>query len=211
MQSLADRTVEGLDEDRLDDICVALVNQGYCILDDALPSSLVRALQQEARGLSQEAYHLAGTGRDAQHHLDTRVRSDRIHWLERDTPAASRYLDFAEVLREGMNSRLFLGLFDYECHYACYQAGAFYGRHRDAFAGARSRIVSSVLYLNPEWQPDWGGELLLYDDRDGTLLRRVQPVLNRFVLFLSERFPHEVLSATHDRYSLAGWFRVRQS
>jgi SM-20-related protein len=28
------------------------------------------------------------------------------------------------------------------------------------------------------------------------------------VIFLSERIPHEVLPATRDRYSIAGWFRV---
>ncbi|WP_335340025.1 2OG-Fe(II) oxygenase [Sedimenticola selenatireducens] len=30
-------------------------------------------------------------------------------------------------------------------------------------------------------------------------------------VFLSEEFPHEVLAADRDRYSVAGWFRVNGS
>jgi SM-20-related protein len=218
MQRPADTAVESLDAGRLDDICVALVNQGYCILDDALPVDLILALQREAQSSAREHFHVAGTGRENQHQLDTQVRSDRILWMQRGSTASDRYLDFAEVLREGINSRLFLGLLDYEVHYARYEPGAFYGKHRDAFAGRRNRLISTVLYLNTDWQEGEGGELLLYDDQcagpDGTQdhapLQRLQPVLNRLVLFLSERFPHEVLPATRDRYSLAGWFRVRE-
>lgn len=218
MPCRADTPVEGLSEERLDDICVALVNQGYCILDNALPDDLVLALQREALGLPREQFHTAGTGREQQHQLDTRVRSDVIHWLQRGSVAGDRYLNYAEALREGINSRLFLGLFDYEVHYACYAPGAFYGRHLDAFAGRRNRIISTVLYLNADWQEGDGGELLLYEGLDaaqqggerGAVLQRVQPVLNRMVLFLSERFPHEVLPASRERFSLAGWFRLRQ-
>ena len=215
MQNRADTVVaavaDAIDSARLDDICVALANQGYCILDDALRPELILALQEQARTLPRERFHEAGTGREQKHQRDARVRSDRILWLQRGSSAADRYLDFADALREGINNRLFLGLFDYEVHYACYGPGAFYGTHRDAFAGRRNRIVSTVLYLNSGWQDGQGGELLLYDDLSGSLLQRVQPVLNRFVLFLSERFPHEVLPAVRDRYSLAGWFRVRES
>jgi SM-20-related protein len=218
MQLRADTAVEGLSSDRLDDICVALVNQGYCILDNALPEDLILALQHEALSLPREVFHAAGTGREQQHQLDMRVRSDVIHWLQRGSATSDRFLDHADALREGINSRLFLGLFDYEVHYACYAPGAFYGRHLDAFAGRRNRIISTVLYLNADWPESHGGELLLYEGQSaaqqsgesGPLLQRVQPILNRMVLFLSERFPHEVRPARRERYSLAGWFRLRQ-
>jgi len=210
MQERADHPVAGLDEYRLDQLCLALVNQGYCVLDDAVPSALLQSLQLQATGLPRAQLRRAGTGREQQHQLDARVRSDLVHWLQPGTVASNGYLEFAERLREGMNSRLYLGLFDYEAHYACYEPGASYSRHRDAFAGRRNRIVSTVLYLNAQWQQELGGELLLYDE-DGTLLQRIVPVLNRLVLFLSERFPHEVLPAQRDRYSIAGWFRVREN
>jgi len=31
------------------------------------------------------------------------------------------------------------------------------------------------------------------------------------VVFESERFPHEVLAAESERYSIAGWFRMNNS
>jgi len=39
----------------------------------------------------------------------------------------------------------------------------------------------------------------------------VLPQLGTLVVFLSEEFPHEVLAAQRDRYSIAGWFRVNSS
>lgn len=210
MQNPADSDPAGLGDDRLDQLCVALASQGYCVLDQALPPALALALQEQAQALPRAAFHVAGTGREDQHQVDRRVRSDRISWLERKGTAVIAYLDFAETLREALNRRLFLGLFDYECHFACYDPGAFYGLHRDAFAGERNRIVSTVLYLNSDWQEDCGGELLLYDEQ-GQVLQRVQPLLNRLVLFLSEGFPHEVRPALRCRYSIAGWYRVNAS
>lgn len=217
MHGPADTPVEGLTEDQLDDICVALANQGYCIMDNALPQDLILALQGDAQGLPRELFHTAGTGREQQYQHETSVRSDVIHWLQRGSPGSDRYLNYAEALREGINTRLFLGLFNYEVHYACYEPGTFYGRHLDAFAGRRNRIISTVLYLNTDWREGEGGEMLLYEGQTGgqqstqstTLLQCVQPVLNRLVLFLSERFPHEVRPAQRARYSLAGWFRQR--
>ena len=37
------------------------------------------------------------------------------------------------------------------------------------------------------------------------------PSFGSVAIFLSEEFPHEVLPATRDRYSIAGWFRVNTS
>jgi len=202
--------VESLSEATLDTLCLALVNQGCFIIDEALPSDLVLALQREAQGLALDTLRLAGTGRETGYQLDQRVRSDRISWLQRDTATSIRYLDFAEALREGLNSRLFLGLFDYECHYACYEPGAYYAKHKDSFAGRRNRIVSTVFYLNDAWAADDGGELLLYPESGPAVPQRIAPVCNRMVCFLSERFPHEVLPARRQRYSVAGWFKVRE-
>jgi SM-20-related protein len=39
----------------------------------------------------------------------------------------------------------------------------------------------------------------------------VTPLMGTIAIFLSEEFPHEVLPATRDRFSIAGWFRVNNS
>ncbi|HDX9011350.1 TPA: 2OG-Fe(II) oxygenase, partial [Aeromonas dhakensis] len=46
---------------------------------------------------------------------------------------------------------------------------------------------------------------------DEQFLMDVSPRGGRLVLFLSEEFPHEVLPANQERYSIAGWFRVNGS
>jgi SM-20-related protein len=70
------------------------------------------------------------------------------------------------------------------------------------------RVLSSVVYLNPNWDIADGGELVLYDTTDSELTR-VQPLAGTAVFFMSEEFPHEVLPARRERYSIAGWFRGR--
>lgn len=86
----------------------------------------------------------------------------------------------------------------------------FYKKHRDAFSGRMNRVISTVLYLNPNWDPEDGGELLLYSE-DDRLLETITPRYGQMALFLSEEFPHEVTTVNKPRYSIAGWFRVNNS
>jgi SM-20-related protein len=71
--------------------------------------------------------------------------------------------------------------------------------------------LSLVIYLNHDWQSGQGGELVLYHPQTGVEVQRVLPEFGTLVLFLSEEFPHEVLPATRQRSSVAGWFRVNTS
>ncbi|HEY5930165.1 MAG TPA: 2OG-Fe(II) oxygenase, partial [Burkholderiales bacterium] len=65
-------------------------------------------------------------------------------------------------------------------------------------------------YLNQDWRDADGGELRLYLERE-PLTRHVdiRPDGGTLVLFLSEKFPHEVLPAKRERHSLTGWFKAR--
>jgi SM-20-related protein len=40
--------------------------------------------------------------------------------------------------------------------------------------------------------------------------RDLLPDAGRLVCFLSDRFPHQVLPARRERFSLTGWFKVRE-
>jgi SM-20-related protein len=64
-----------------------------------------------------------------------------------------------------------------------------------------------VLYLNELWPAEQGGQLRLYLDEERTM--EIMPRGGTLVAFLSDRFEHEVLPATRERLSLAGWFRRR--
>jgi len=54
------------------------------------------------------------------------------------------------------------------------------------------------------------GELIIYDEADNEI-ERIAPKMGHFVIFLSERFPHEVTKTLAQRNSIAGWFRVSTS
>ncbi|WP_334223881.1 2OG-Fe(II) oxygenase [Thiosocius teredinicola] len=193
-------------------IADAIECDGYTVIDGALPTELVERLFLKVNGFDDEAMTHAGIGREDEHQLNRFVRSDETRWIDRTDPSGGEFLRWMEQLRQGLNRRLFLGLFDYEAHFARYAPGAFYKKHRDAFAdGTTNRVLSTVLYLNPQWAHDDGGEMLLYADDDTDLLETVTPTFGRLVVFLSERFPHEVLAPQRTRYSIAGWFRVNNS
>ncbi|MNF01063.1 hypothetical protein D3C80_1999940 [compost metagenome] len=76
----------------------------------------------------------------------------------------------------------------------------------DRFRDDDRRAVSVVAYLNTDWQQEQGGALRLHlaeGEHD------VQPEGGGLVVFLSADLPHEVLPASRERLSLAGWFRRR--
>lgn len=200
------------DEERLfERVAVDLQSNGYAICPNALPESLGADICEQLFELDTSDFTAAGIGRRYQHMRNEFVRTDRICWITGETPTSKRWLDWAERLQVYLNRRLFMGLFSFESHLAHYGAGDFYKRHYDAFQNQRNRVLSMVVYLNPSWGPDDGGELVLYRDDGDQEGIKVTPLMGTLVLFLSEEFPHEVLPANRDRYSIAGWYRVNGS
>ncbi|RTM15835.1 2OG-Fe(II) oxygenase, partial [Stutzerimonas stutzeri] len=150
----------------------------------------------------------AGVGRGEAQAVREGIRSDHIQWLEPgQSPVCDDYLEVMDGLRQQLNRELFLGLEEFECHFAFYPPGAFYQTHLDRFRDDDSRSVTAVLYLNPDWQPAHAGELRMHMP-DGSQLD-VPPLAGNLVVFLSGEFPHEVLVTQADRLSLTGWFRRR--
>lgn len=197
--------------DVIDRIAEALATDGYVVVPDALPGDLTDRLFLHFQTVDRDSFHKAGIGREEKFHRNRFVRTDRVHWLDGTASATNDMLQWMETLRTGLNRRLFLGLFDYECHYALYPKGAYYKRHVDAFRGERNRVVTTVFYLNPNWTPADGGELLIYRDDALDPVQTVMPTYGTLVVFLSEDFPHEVLPTERSRFSVAGWFRVNPS
>jgi len=196
----------------LDHIANSLLEQGFVVLPSFAAEALAEQLRLEATTSKPAFWTPAGTGRERYrtHRLNTAIRSDSTRWLGESSDVDRSWLALTDELRLGLNERLFLGLYDHECHYAKYAPGAFYTIHMDAFAGSRNRILSSVYYLNRDWPTAAGGELLLYAEDGKQVLETIFPHFNTLVLFLSERFPHEVRPANLPRLSIAGWFRVRE-
>jgi len=66
------------------------------------------------------------------------------------------------------------------------ESGGFLRPHVDyAFHPHRKlhRKLNAILFLNAEWNPEWGGAFELYDDRGEVLMRKVYPAPGRLVLW----------------------------
>ncbi|MDB5773961.1 MAG: hypothetical protein JWP38_94 [Herbaspirillum sp.] len=186
-----------------------LLAHGWSQQNIFLPEELTRELAAQCSVLATAgALKLAGTGRGATQ-ARSKIRGDRILWLEAGQSAAcDRYLHIMEALRVALNRSLFLGLEEYESHFAFYLPGASYLKHLDRFRDDDCRTVSVVIYLNQDWLPEQGGALRLHPH--GKCTEDITPLGSRLVLFLSADMLHEVLPATRNRLSLAGWFSRRQ-
>ena len=192
-------------------IVTGLVQQGYAVIPNALPADISAGLFQQLLNADKEDFSRSGIGRDFDHQQNSFVRRDHIKWIAGETEAETCWLAWIGRLRLYLNQSLFLGLFSFESHFAHYAPGAFYKKHLDAFKGQANRILSTVFYLNPGWEPSDGGELVIYSPESDEVIHQVSPVYGTLVVFLSEDFPHEVAVAHRHRYSVAGWFRVNSS
>lgn len=198
------------DDPEIERIADALAGPGWCVSAGFLAAPRAEHLIAEAHsGWQQGEFRRARVGIAGTLSLRPEVRRDQVLWIDPNQArgALGHYLARIEALRQAVNRRLYLGLFEFEGHFARYEPGDYYRRHLDQFEGVQYRQVSCVLYLNPDWGPGDGGELRLYLG-DGTPVD-VIPRLGTLVVFLSGVFEHEVLPTARARLSLTGWLRQR--
>ena len=183
----------------------ALSAYGVCRLAGFPDAPATRALRMQLQHLQDSSgLQAAEVGRGDDVQLRSDIRGDSTHWLDTGSgTAAAGYLTNLETLRVSLNRQLFLGMDEVEAHFACYPIGASYQRHSDRFRNSDSRVLSLVTYLNDAWLPEHGGALRLYLPQ-GTV--EVLPQSGTSICFLSE-IEHEVLPATHERFSIAAWLR----
>lgn len=60
------------------------------------------------------------------------------------------------------------------------------GNYHDATG--LNRRINAIIYMNPEWHPEWGGEFGIYDRKGETCMKRVAPLFNRLVIFDSHDY-----------------------
>ena len=194
-------------------LALTLAERGWAYARGFLPDPLWKTLAAELRTAhAGNSLRRAGIGSGEAHRLAEEIRGDWICWLEAAPRSAAQRQALArlERLRRACNRELQLGLFEFEGHFAVYPEGAHYRRHRDQPRGSGARVLSCVLYLNENWQPEDGGALRLYLDDQGEARHvDVLPEGGALVCFLSALFFHEVLPARRTRRSLTGWFRRR--
>lgn len=187
-------------------ISADIVTKGYAIIDDLLSKADLEQIKIRFEELQQEDdFQKAGIGKFSHFTVDKSVRGDFIRWIDqkdKDAPVYKLY-EYINELIINLNRTCYLGIQDYESHYAFYPKGKGYLMHRDRFKTNPHRIVSFVFYLNENWQQGNGGELVLYDE-DKKSIETIAPKENRLTVFLSETL-HEVLNCNTERKSITGW------
>ena len=135
------------------------------------------------------------------------VRTDRTSWLEAGTKNSAE-LEFLEIIERFiayLNQTCYTGLNASEFHYALYEEGSFYGRHKDQFRNNNNRKYSMISYLNENWVESNGGQLVIHHEE--RIAQSILPLNCRTVFFQSEILEHEVLKANRSRMSVTGWLK----
>lgn len=189
-------------------IIEALANEGWLVIPDFLNTQQILQLREQAlSGYAAGKFKQASVGQGNSKTIQTEIRRDAVWWLDdHEAGVAGEFLAWLVELRIELNQALFLSLVEAELHFALYPEGGFYRKHIDNFRGSSARLVTVILYLNQDWQPEQGGQLRIYL---GNEAREIAPQAGTLVLFLSERFEHEVLPTEAERLSLTGWLRRR--
>jgi SM-20-related protein len=196
----------------IDQLLDSLVEKGWFEWPNAVTDELCLNLLTEVEKHDSEGeLQRAGIGRGKALQLNKEVRQDSIYWLNGKSSIQQTYLKQMAEIQFQLNRALFLGLLEYESHFALYKEGGFYKKHLDSFRGHANRVVTTVLYLNPNWQDEWGGELVIYNEKSTETLATITPQMGKLVIFMSEEIPHEVLPTKQPRVSVTGWFRCNAS
>lgn len=197
----------------MNQVITGIADHGFAVIENALPDNFCLQLLQVMQSYQEDEFKQAGVGRNDDFQTNLNIRNDFIKWLPENESGAADYFELMEQLRLQLNRHFYLGLFEYECMFAHYPENAFYQKHVDAFKGGHqpgnNRKITTILYLNPTWESEDGGELLLYQHKTKEPFKTVLPTMGTMVVFLSEDFPHEVLPAKKSRFSITGWFRVK--
>ncbi|MEQ8524243.1 2OG-Fe(II) oxygenase [Gracilimonas sp.] len=181
-----------------------LAEQDYVVVDDFISNEFfnrIMAFFSEAE--ENDKLKKAGIGAQQDFQLKAEVRGDFIYWLdeERDQEL-SFFFDLKDELVQNLKRFCYLSLSGSEFHIAKYPVGTHYHRHLDQFNEQSNRQITVLIYLNKDWKPGDGGELVIY--KEGREIM-VEPIAGRLLLFKSDTIEHEVLTTHIPRYSLTGW------
>lgn len=196
---------------QFDPIIDGILEQGYGVADAFLSANEVQKLAKRLRERREQGqFKAAGIG-NQNTVVEKQIRGDEILWLD-EADAVPEELAFLNRIGEFVqyvNRTCYLGLRDYEFHYALYPTGTFYKRHLDQFRTDSRRRLSVVCYLNTDWQEADGGQIALYlpTENGPEQTVTISPIGGRLVCFESGRLEHEVLPATRERLSVTGWLK----
>jgi len=214
-------------DETMDEVARQITEHSFTVLD----GFFLPAVADEVRGAVAGA-HCHGelnevsivNGKSGEREINVGLRGDLVKWADSEDAGfecLKRYTvllgTFVSELAERLPSLQCINS-QSKCMATCYPPGARYTAHVDhdgKCESTKSRRLTCILYLNPDWAPNDGGELAIYKPaslEDQRMVRdpplaKVAPLHNRLVVFLPDwRVPHEVLAASVERYALTTWF-----
>jgi SM-20-related protein len=193
----------------LEKIIKDLEVKGYCYLPAFLEKEALKDINLFINLHSSEFLPAKVGTREKRERVES-IRGDYTFWLDPLEPFEPFLSVFSLLnkLKDKVNSHFYLGLNQYECHLAYYPRGTHYQKHMDQAENNSSRRLSFIFYLNENWDPSHGGELVLYT-KSGKEIEALSPMPGAFACFLSDEFPHEVKAAKQERRSLTGWMHTK--
>jgi Rps23 Pro-64 3,4-dihydroxylase Tpa1-like proline 4-hydroxylase len=194
-------------ENSFEALIATYIDNKVGISENFLSDELANNLKQNLLALNQQDLLItAGTGNSEVIAYDSAVRSDSIYWLDKknNNVFENQFFEQMEAFINYLNESCYTGITGYEFHYSLYEKGDFYLQHYDQFQNNPSRKYSMISYLNSNWQPADGGELLIHQDNNN---QKIAPTQGKTVFFKSDELLHEVLVTQNTRMSITGWLK----
>jgi SM-20-related protein len=194
-------------ENQFDLLINSYLDNNIGIAPSFLDPALANGLHQHIVQLQKEDMMMAaGIGNEKVTDKDQKMRADKISWLDKshDNVFEQQFLSRVEEFIEYLNRTCYTGINSYEFHYAVYEQGSFYKRHKDQFKNDSDRKFSLISYLNEDWLEEDGGQLLVYQNET---VQSISPHAQTAVFFKSNEMEHEVAKANRSRMSVTGWLK----
>ncbi len=172
-----------------------------------ISEALSNGLQQNILQLQKdELMTAAGIGNEEIKDSNQKMRGDEIYWMDKkhNNVYEQEFLQLVESFIDHLNSTCYTGINAYEFHYAVYEEGSSYKRHKDQFRNDSNRKYSLINYLNENWLEEDGGQLLVYQNEG---VQKILPQSQTAVFFKSDEMEHEVTKANRRRMSITGWLK----
>lgn len=172
-----------------------------------LNAALCNGLRSNIAQLQKDAMMMpAGIGNDLIRNNVNQTRNDQVYWLDKthENVFEAEFLLLVDDFIAYLNRTCYTGINGSEFHYAVYETGSYYKRHKDQFKNDSNRKFSLVAYLNQQWVEEDGGQLWIHREDE---IQKILPHEQTAVFFNSEETEHEVTMAHRSRMSISGWLK----
>jgi SM-20-related protein len=194
-------------EAKFEELIEGFVTNKIGISETFLTLGLSTGLQQNIHKLNRDSrMERAGVGNNTGKDKTQKIRGDKTCWIDSKSKNTDE-LEFMDIIGQFMrhlNETCYTGLNAFEFHYAMYEEGTAYSRHKDQFRSDYNRKFSMISYLNEGWTEADGGQLIIHHEES---TQEILPNNQKAVFFRSDVIEHEVALARKQRMSVTGWLK----